>query len=73
MNTELFDVEVEWHDGTVRTYSCGGYFSSNCLTVKDGVLNLYVGNNAYVPPEHVASIPLDAVRTYRRKKWEPGR
>lgn len=70
MNTEIFDVEVEWLDGTVRTYRCGGYHSRECQNVTDGVLDLFLGNSAHGPLEHVASIPLDFVRTWRRK---PGR
>lgn len=57
-------VRVEWLDGTVREYTGVGETS---LTRESNLLVL-LGNRAYGgPADHIASIPLGAVREYRKE------
>lgn len=66
MSTFWANVDVEWLDGRTETYQVGGYARRNeAVQVKDGVLSLYMGNNAYLGPDHVASIPLDGLRRWK--------
>lgn len=69
MSTFWASVEVEFTDGRMETYQVGGYARRHeAIRVHDGVLSLYMGNNAYLGPEHVASIPLDNIRMWHVKE-----
>lgn len=69
MSTFWASVDVEWLDGRTATYDVGGYANrGEAIGVKDGVLSLYMGNSAYGPYDHVASIPLDGVRKWQVKE-----
>jgi len=69
MSTFWASVEVEWIDGRTATYDVGGYaLRHEAIGVRDGVLSLYMGNSAYGPYDHVASIPLDGVRKWHVKE-----
>lgn len=69
MSTFWASVEVEWIDGRTETYQVGGYARRHeAIQVRDGVLSLWMGNNAYLGPDHVASIPLDGVRKWHVKE-----
>ncbi len=58
-------VHVEWIDGIKRTYDGVG---ETILTRESKLLTL-LGHRVYGgPAEHVASIPLDQVREYRREE-----
>lgn len=59
-------VDVEWLDGRTETYRVGGYASRyEAVRVDDGVLSLWLGNSAYGPYDHVASIPIDTLRHWK--------
>lgn len=69
MSTFWASVSVEWVDGRTETYAVGGYaLRHEAIQVDDGVLSLYMGNNASRGPDHVASIPLASVRTWHVKE-----
>lgn len=66
MSTFWANVDVEWLDGRTETYRVGGYARRHeAIRVHDGVLSLWLGNNAYAGPDHVASIPLDGLRSWK--------
>lgn len=57
-------VHIEWLDGTKRTYDSVG---STILTRESNLLTL-LGHRVYGgPADHIASIPLDQVREYRKE------
>ena len=69
MSTYWANVDVEWLDGRKETYRVGGYARRHeAIRVHDGVLSLYLGNNAYLGPEHVASIPLEGLRLWTARE-----
>lgn len=66
MSTYWANVDVEWLDGRTETYRVGGYARRHeAIRVADGVLSLYLGNNAYLGPEHVVSIPIEVLRDWK--------
>jgi hypothetical protein len=65
VSTYWATVEVEWLDGRTENYQVGGYAGRNdAVSVRNGVLSLYLGNSAYGPFEHLASIPLEGLRRW---------
>jgi len=69
MSTFWATVEVEWLDGRTEQYQVGGYARRHeAIRVSDGVLSLWMGNNAYLGPDHVASIPIDGLRRWMIKE-----
>lgn len=66
MSSYWASVSVEWLDGRTETYQVGGYARRDqAVRVHDGVLSLWMGNNAYAGPDHVASIPLEGLRFWK--------
>jgi hypothetical protein len=69
MTSYWASVDVEWLDGRTETYEVGGYAREHeAIRAKDGVLALYMGNNAYGPPDHLASIPLAGLRRWQVRR-----
>jgi hypothetical protein len=66
VSTYWANVDVEWLDGRTETYRVGGYARRHeAIQVRDGVLSLWLGNNAYGPPEHVVSVPIEVLRDWK--------
>lgn len=66
MSTFWANVDVEWLDGRAETYRVGGYARRHeAIRVHEGVLSLYMGNNAYLGPDHLISIPIDTLRHWK--------
>jgi hypothetical protein len=69
VSTYWATVEVEWLDGRTENYQVGGYARRHeAIRTTDGVLSLWMGNNAYLGPEHVISIPLGGLRRWHVKE-----
>lgn len=60
-------VEVEWMDGTVKTYQVGGTLPPKefLFGESDGVLIMWHQDGVSAPRQHVATIPLVNVREYK--------
>lgn len=68
MSTYWARVEVEWLDGRTETFDVGGYARAHeAVQVKDDVLSLFMGNNAYGPADHLGSFPLTHIRRWQVK------
>jgi hypothetical protein len=51
VSTYWATVEVEWLDGRTENYQVGGYARRHeAIRTTDGVLSLWMGNNAYLGP-----------------------